>query len=75
MAGQIVALFIQVRRLLHSRFCLDLLAQPFGQVMQVIGLMGQPGGCNPIPLKSSIGGGEIIIQAADLRALAPVFER
>jgi high-affinity iron transporter len=37
--------------------------------------MGQPGGCNPIPLKSSIGGGEVIIQAADLRALAPVFER
>lgn len=37
--------------------------------------MGQPGGCNPIPLKSSIGGGEIVIQAADLRALAPVFER
>ncbi len=37
--------------------------------------MGQPGGCNPIPLKSSIGGGEVVIQAADLRALAPVFER
>jgi uncharacterized membrane protein len=37
--------------------------------------MGQPGGCNPIPLKSSIGGGEIIIQSADLRALASVFER
>ncbi|HZY74264.1 MAG TPA: Fe-S-containing protein, partial [Edaphobacter sp.] len=37
--------------------------------------MGQPGGCNPIPLKSTIGGGEIIIQAADLRALAPVFEQ
>jgi high-affinity iron transporter len=37
--------------------------------------MGQPGGCNPIPLKSSLGGGAIIIQAADLRALAPVFER
>ncbi|MEO8737167.1 MAG: Fe-S-containing protein [Edaphobacter sp.] len=37
--------------------------------------MGQPGGCNPIPLKSSIGGGEVVIQATDLRALAPVFER
>lgn len=37
--------------------------------------MGQPGGCNPIPLKSAIGGGEVVIQAADLRALAPVFER
>ncbi|HEV2709416.1 MAG TPA: Fe-S-containing protein [Edaphobacter sp.] len=37
--------------------------------------MGQPGGCNPIPLHSTIGGGDIIIQAADLRALASVFER
>jgi high-affinity iron transporter len=37
--------------------------------------MGQTGGCNPIPLKSSIGGGQIVIQAADLRTLAPVFER
>ena len=37
--------------------------------------MGQPGGCNPIPLKSSIGGGLVVIQAADLQALAPIFER
>ncbi len=37
--------------------------------------MGQKGGCNPIPLKSSIAGGQLIIQAADLRELAPVFER
>ena len=37
--------------------------------------MGQPGGCNPIPLQSTLGGGEIIIKAADLRALAPVFQR
>jgi uncharacterized membrane protein len=37
--------------------------------------MGQPGGCNPIPLQSTIGGGEVVIQATDLRALAPVFER
>ncbi len=37
--------------------------------------MGQPGGCNPIPLKSVISGGQVIIQAADLRALAPTFER
>jgi high-affinity iron transporter len=37
--------------------------------------MGQPGGCNPIPLKSTIGGGLVVIQATDLRALAPVFER
>jgi len=37
--------------------------------------MGQPGGCNPIPLKSNIGGGLVVIQATDLQALAPVFER
>lgn len=37
--------------------------------------MGQKGGCNPIPLKSEIGGGQVIIQAADLRALTPIFER
>jgi high-affinity iron transporter len=37
--------------------------------------MGQKGGCNPIPLKSAITGNQLIIQAADLRELAPVFER
>lgn len=37
--------------------------------------MGQEGGCNPIPLKSSIGGGQVVIQAADLKTLVPVFER
>jgi high-affinity iron transporter len=37
--------------------------------------MGQPGGCNPIPLRSSAGGGQIMIAATDLRALIPVFER
>ena len=37
--------------------------------------MGQPGGCNPIPLKSSNAGGQIVIAAADLKALAPRFER
>src|ERR1700678_1762741 len=37
--------------------------------------MGQKGGCNPIPLKSVVGGGQVVIQAADLRELAPVFER
>ncbi len=37
--------------------------------------MGQKGGCNPIPLKSTISGNQLIIQAADLRELAPVFER
>ena len=37
--------------------------------------MGQEGGCNPIPLKSSIGGGQVVIQAADLKTLVPIFER
>jgi uncharacterized membrane protein len=37
--------------------------------------MGQKGGCNPIPLTSTVGGGQVVIQAADLRELAPVFER
>jgi len=37
--------------------------------------MGQPGGCNPIPLKSTDANGQITIAAADLRSLAPVFER
>ncbi len=37
--------------------------------------MGQKGGCNPIPLKSTISSGQLTIQAADLRTLAPVFER
>jgi high-affinity iron transporter len=37
--------------------------------------MGQPGGCNPIPLKSMNSGGQITIAATDLRALIPVFER
>ena len=37
--------------------------------------MGQEGGCNPIPLKSTQAGGMVTFQAADLTALAPVFER
>lgn len=37
--------------------------------------MGQKGGCNPIPLKSTIDSGQVVIQAADLRELAAVFER
>lgn len=37
--------------------------------------MGQPGGCNPIPLKSTQANGQIIIAASDLKALAPRFER
>ena len=36
--------------------------------------MGQPGGCNPIPLKSVNTGGQVVIAAADLKALALRFE-
>jgi uncharacterized membrane protein len=37
--------------------------------------MGQPGGCNPIPLKSTIAGGQVTIAAADLRSLVQVFNK
>lgn len=37
--------------------------------------MGQPGGCNPIPLKSTNANGQITIAAVDLKALAPRFEK
>jgi high-affinity iron transporter len=37
--------------------------------------MGQPGGCNPIPLKNTQANGQIVIAASDLKALAPRFER
>jgi len=37
--------------------------------------MGQAGGCNPIPLKSTAGDGAVTIASADLKALAPVFEK
>ncbi len=37
--------------------------------------VGQAGGCNPIPLKSTQAGGMLMVQAVDLQALAPVFER
>ena len=37
--------------------------------------VGQPGGCNPIPLKSTVVGGQIIIAAADLQALASHFNQ
>lgn len=37
--------------------------------------MGQPGGCNPIPLLSTNANGQITIAAADLKALAPRFEK
>jgi FTR1 family protein len=37
--------------------------------------MGEAGGCNPIPLKSTTVNGQITIAAADLKALAPTFEK
>lgn len=37
--------------------------------------MGIRGGCNPIPLKSTQAGGMLLVQAADLQTLAPIFER
>ena len=37
--------------------------------------MGQPGGCNPIPLKSTTTAGQVTISAADLKAVAPRFEK
>jgi high-affinity iron transporter len=37
--------------------------------------MGEPGGCNPIPLKSTVGAGQVTIAAADLKGLVPVFGR
>jgi FTR1 family protein len=39
------------------------------------GSVGQPGGCNPIPLKSTNANGQIVIASSDLRALAGRFER
>jgi high-affinity iron transporter len=35
--------------------------------------MGQPGGCNPIPLKSTIAGGMVTIAKADLEPLTKIF--
>ncbi len=35
--------------------------------------MGQPGGCNPIPLKSTIESGQIVIAKADLEPLTAIF--
>jgi high-affinity iron transporter len=37
--------------------------------------VGTPGGCNPVPLKASISGGDIVIQEADLGAGARLFKR
>jgi FTR1 family protein len=35
--------------------------------------IGQPGGCNPIPLASRREGGELVLRAADLAAGVPLF--
>jgi len=37
--------------------------------------VGTPGGCNPVPLASSIRGDAIVIQAADLAGRAQLFQR
>lgn len=37
--------------------------------------MGQPGGCNPIPLQSTIAGGFVVITAHNLEALVPTFSK
>ena len=37
--------------------------------------MGQAGGCNPIPLKSTIAGGQVTIAAGDLKMLSDVFKK
>jgi uncharacterized membrane protein len=37
--------------------------------------MGQEGGCNPIPLKSMTAGGQVTIQAEDLKSLIPIFQQ
>jgi uncharacterized membrane protein len=37
--------------------------------------MGQAGGCNPVPLKSTIAGGQVTIAATDLKALSDVFNK
>jgi len=35
--------------------------------------MGQSGGCNPIPLKSSVSGGQVVITQADLSSVSGTF--
>ncbi len=37
--------------------------------------IGQPGGCNPVPLGSTIAGGFVLIPARNLEALVPVFSK
>jgi uncharacterized membrane protein len=35
--------------------------------------IGQAGGCNPVPLKSKVEGGDLVLQVADLQAGAELF--
>jgi uncharacterized membrane protein len=37
--------------------------------------VGTPGGCNPVPLKSSVSGGDVVIQEADLVAGEKLFTK
>ena len=37
--------------------------------------VGTPGGCNPVPLRSTLSGGALVIQEADLEAGARLFQR
>ena len=37
--------------------------------------VGQPGGCNPIPLASTTAGGYVIVQAKALQAMVPEFSK
>jgi len=37
--------------------------------------VGEPGGCNPIPMASTTAGGYVIIQAKALQALVPTFSK
>lgn len=37
--------------------------------------VGTPGGCNPVPLKSSVSGGDVVIQEADLVAGGKLFTK
>ena len=37
--------------------------------------LGQPGGCNPIPLKSTVAGDSIVIQSADLESESAIFTK
>jgi uncharacterized membrane protein len=37
--------------------------------------VGQPGGCNPIPLKSKVAGDTIVITAGDLAEEAALFAK